>query len=89
MVSRVPGSLLSSVGLSELITYTEQEYENLAIELAINSSKLEKIKQKLKKNILSKPLFNSELYRDNIEEAYSVIYKRYIQNKKPTNIEIK
>jgi len=89
MVSRVPGSLLSSIGLSELITYTEQEYENLAIELAINSSKLEKIKQKLKKNILSKPLFNSELYRDNIEEAYSVIYKRYIQNKKPTNIEIK
>ncbi len=89
MVSRVPGSLLSSIGLSELITYTEQEYENLAIELAINSSKLEKIKQKLKKNILSKPLFNSELYKDNIEEAYSIIYKRYIQNKKPTNIQIK
>ena len=77
MVSRVPGSLLSSIGLSELITYTEQQYENLAIELAINSSKLEKIKQKLKKNILSKPLFNSELYRDNIEVAYSVIYKRF------------
>ena len=89
MVSRVPGSLLSSVGLPELITYTEKEYENLAIELATNYSKLEQIKKKLNKNKATKPLFNSELYKDNIEEAYSTIYKRYIQNKKTKNIEIK
>ena len=81
--------MLSSLGLSELVTNTEKEYENLAFKLATNPIKLKKIKNELKKNKLTKPLFNSKLYTRNIELAYSKIYENYIQNKKPKNIEIK
>ena len=42
--SRVSASLLNAIGLSELVTNSEKEYEDLAIELATNSTKLEEIK---------------------------------------------
>ena len=60
--SRVSASLLNAIDLPELIANTEKEYENLAIELAINPNKLKKIKDKLKKNRLTKPLFDVKLY---------------------------
>ena len=75
--SRVGASLLSSIGLSELITKTEKEYETLAIELATNPERLKQIKKKLEKNKLIKPLFNIKLYTQHIESAYKKIYNRY------------
>ena len=38
--ARVAGSLLNAVGLPELITETEQDYEALILELATNPTKL-------------------------------------------------
>ena len=87
--SRVGASLLSSIGLSELITKTEKEYETLAIELATNPKRLKQIKKKLEKNKLIKPLFNIKLYTQHIESAYKKIYKRYNSNTPNENIEIK
>ena len=86
--SRVSASLLNVLGLSELITYTEKEYEDLAIELAKNPNKLKEIKNKLEKNKTSKPLFNTKLFANNIESAYVKIYDRYLQNLPVDNIEI-
>ena len=74
--------------LSELITYTEKEYEDLAIELAKNPNKLKEIKNKLEKNKTNKPLFNTKLFANNIESAYVKIYDRYLQNLPVDNIEI-
>ena len=45
------GSLLTAVGLTELITNSELEYEELIIRLASNPKELKKIKQKLNKNL--------------------------------------
>ena len=86
--SRVGASLLSSIGLSELITKTEKEYETLAIELATNPKRLKQIKEKLEKNKLIKPLFNIKLYTQHIESAYKKIYNRYNSNISNKNIEI-
>ena len=87
--SRVAGSLLNAIGLSELITYTKKEYENKAIELASNAKLLAEIKNKLNKNKNTKPLFNTELFTNNLESAYKEIYKRYLSGKNPSNLEIK
>ena len=38
--ARVAGSLLHSIGLPELITETEEQYESLALELATNPERL-------------------------------------------------
>ena len=87
--SRVAGSLLNAVNLKELITKTEKEYEDLILKLAKNPKQLKEIKNKLKKNRLKEPLFNSKLYTKKIESAYKKIYKRYNSDLPLKNIEIK
>ena len=86
--SRVSASLLNALDLSELITYTEKEYEDLALELANNPNQLKEIKNKLEKNKINKPLFNTKLFANNIESAYVKIYERYLQNLPVSNVEI-
>jgi predicted O-linked N-acetylglucosamine transferase (SPINDLY family) len=84
--SRVAASLLNAIGLSELITNTQEEYEALAIELAINPQKLADIKLKLANNRLSAPLFNTPLFAKNLEAAYIKIYDRYQAGLRPDHI---
>ena len=47
--SRMAASLLNAAGMQELITKTAEEYENLALELAVNSSKLSELRERLQK----------------------------------------
>ena len=74
---RVAASLLSAAGLSELITYTEEEYESLAIELASNRRKLDVIKENLAKNRLAAPLFDTDRFSRHLEDAYIKMCERY------------
>jgi predicted O-linked N-acetylglucosamine transferase (SPINDLY family) len=74
---RVAASLLNAIELPELITNTQEEYEALAISLAMNPQKLSDIKLKLTNNILTTPLFNTPLFTKNIEATYVEMYERY------------
>jgi len=84
--SRVAASLLNAIKLPELITDSIDNYAKLAIELAEDPTRLGHIKEKLDKNILSTPLFDSKLFTLNIEKAYLKIYSRYQNNLEPENI---
>jgi predicted O-linked N-acetylglucosamine transferase (SPINDLY family) len=86
--SRVAASLLGAIELPELITNTQEEYEALAIELAKNPKKLADIKLKLAKNRLTTPLFDTPLFTQNLEAAYSEMYERYQSDLKPDHIVI-
>ena len=74
---RVAASLLRSLDLPELITYSENEYIFKAEELALNPEKLTLIKNKLDANKFSQPLFNTELFCRNLESAFKIIFERY------------
>ncbi len=87
--SRVAASLLNAIDLPELITSTQDAYEALAIELANNPDKLHNIKQKLERNRLTTPLFDTELFTRHIEEAYITIYERYQADLPPDHLYIK
>ena len=86
--SRVAASLLAAIDLSEMIVKTKKEYKDLAIEIANNKEKLKQIKNKLQKNILTKPLFDTKLFTKNIEELYSIMYQRYHSGLPTDHIEI-
>jgi len=75
--SRVAGSLLNAIGLPELITHTQEEYEALAIELAKNPLKLADIKLRLANNRLNAPLFDTPLYAKHLEMAYIKMMAKY------------
>jgi len=74
--SRVSASLLTAVGLPELITHSQKEYENLAIELATNPKKLAAIHKSLILNRESYPLFDTQLFVKNLEELYKKLWQR-------------
>ena len=86
--SRVAASLLYSIGLPELVTETQAEYEALAIELAINPVKLKGIKDKLESNRLTTPLFDTTSFAKHIESAYTKMYERYQADLLPDHIYI-
>jgi predicted O-linked N-acetylglucosamine transferase (SPINDLY family) len=84
--SRVAASLLNAMGLPELITNKQAEYEALAIELASNPEKLAAIKAKLAKNKLNTPLFDTPQFTKDLERAYVQMYERYQADLAPENI---
>jgi len=77
--SRVSASLLTAIGLPELITHSQKEYESLAIELATNPKKLGAIHESLILNRESCPLFDTKLFVKNLEELYKEIGQNYIK----------
>jgi predicted O-linked N-acetylglucosamine transferase (SPINDLY family) len=86
--SRVAASLLKAIGLPELITNSQEEYEALAIELSMNPKKLADIKLKLANNRLTAPLFDTPLFTKNLEAAYTKMYERYQNDLQPDHISI-
>ncbi len=85
--SRVCASLLTAVGLPEMITTTKEEYESLAYELS-QPDKLSNIRSRLANNLSTFPLFDTSLFTQHIEEAYSKIFERHQLKLPPDNIEI-
>jgi predicted O-linked N-acetylglucosamine transferase (SPINDLY family) len=74
--ARVAGSLLFTIGLPELITHTQAEFESKAIEYAKDPVALQKIKLKLLDNLPTSPLFNAKLFTQHIEQAYRAMHAR-------------
>ena len=77
--SRVSASILNALDMNELITKDDDEYKKLILKLSNDKNKLLKIKEKINKNILTKPLFNSKLYTENLEKAYRQVYSDYFK----------
>ncbi len=86
--SRVAASLLNAIGLPDLITRTQDEYESLAIYLARDRHELNNIKARLKKSLLTSPLFDTPLFTNHLEAAYIEMYQRYQMNLQPDHIYI-
>ena len=84
--ARVAGSLLTAIGLPELITQSEEAYEALALALATDPNELAKIKSKLEANRLTQPLFDSEMYTRHLETGYQMAYDRYFTGNSPDTI---
>jgi len=85
---RVAPSLLNAMDLPELIAHSREEYEALAIELAMKGEKLQAIREKLQRNCLATPLFDTPLYTRHLEAAYKAMYERYQTGLPPDHIEV-
>ena len=84
--SRFGGSLLTALELPELITSSASEYEDRAIDLATNPSKLESLKKKLSRHLSTKRLFDARQFTASIEKAYAEIYNQYKNDKPPVDV---
>jgi predicted O-linked N-acetylglucosamine transferase (SPINDLY family) len=76
--SRVAGSVLSAVGLDELITTNLDDYYELALELATSLGSLETVREKLSRNRLTTPLFDIASYTRHLESLYDKMWERHL-----------
>ena len=73
---RVGTSLLTAVGLPELVTASGSQYEAKAVELAADRPQLRRIREKLAANRLTQPLFDTPLITRCLEAAYRTMFDR-------------
>jgi predicted O-linked N-acetylglucosamine transferase (SPINDLY family) len=85
---RVAASLLRAIELPELVTTSVGQYEDLAVELATNPSRLAALKQRLAHARLTAPLFDSRSFVKDLETVYTKIYERYRTGLAPDHINV-
>jgi protein O-GlcNAc transferase len=78
--SRMAGSLLSAMGVPELITYNLKDYYNLAVNLATDRKTLASIRRKIIANRDTAPLFDSVRFTHDLESAYIKLMEEYFSS---------
>lgn len=80
---RVGASLLQAVGLPELITYSPEEYEELAVRLATIPMELAELRAKLAADRLRMRLFDTERFARHLERAHQLMSEHHAQGLPP------
>ena len=86
--SRVGASLLTAIGLPELIVQSEEEFIDLASKLGQDARALQLLKEKLSQNLTSTALFNTKIFCGHLEAAYQEMHQAYMQDLAPADIYI-
>ena len=80
---RVAASLLTGLGMPELVTANLEEYALRALTLANSSSLLAEVRAKLEHQRTLRPLFDTDLYRHHLESAYLALRERQRRGESP------
>lgn len=81
--SRVAGSLLTTIGLPELIVDSLEDYEALALALATDPGRLSALRDRLAANRLTTPLFDGVRFRHHLEAAYERMFDLWKSGEAP------
>jgi protein O-GlcNAc transferase len=85
---RVAGSLLTAIGMRELVTDSLEEYEQTALALARDPQRLIALRQKLADNRGTASLFDPVKLTGNIEAAYARMWQTWLSGQKPAAFSI-
>jgi len=75
--SRAGLSLLSTIGLGELVASSEENYVQIAVDLAGNLPRLAHLRATLRPRMQSSPLMDAPRFTRNVESAYRSIWQRW------------
>jgi predicted O-linked N-acetylglucosamine transferase (SPINDLY family) len=87
-VSRVSASLLSNLGLDELIASTMEQYETIALSLAQDRERLAEVKIRLAEARRTAPLFDMHHFVRGIEAAYIAMQLRAQRGEPPAPLRV-
>jgi protein O-GlcNAc transferase len=85
---RVAASLLRAIGMPDLVTPDLDEYERLALRIALEPSLSQELRERLRQNRLSQPLFDTDRYRQHIEAAYIRMWERWQRGEDPESFSV-
>lgn len=80
---RVGVSLLTQLGLTELIAATPQEYVRLAVALAGDTERLARLRAGLRERMRHSPLLDAQSFTRDLEAAYREMWQRGREAEKP------
>ncbi|HTV47184.1 MAG TPA: tetratricopeptide repeat protein [Phycisphaerae bacterium] len=86
-MSRVGVSLLTNVGLSELIAKTPEEYVDIAVKLAEDKPRLNQYRKSIRELMSKSQLMNAREFAGNIEKAYRDIWRKWASQSPATILE--
>jgi predicted O-linked N-acetylglucosamine transferase (SPINDLY family) len=86
--ARVAGSLLSAVGLKQLITQSLEEYEALALALARDRGRMRALRAHLADDRERLPLFDTPRFCRHLEQAYRHMWRTYLDGKPATTFHV-
>jgi predicted O-linked N-acetylglucosamine transferase (SPINDLY family) len=75
---RAGASILTAIGLPELIMPDLGAYEETAVRLAAQPQEMAALKAKLAANRLTTPLFDTEHFVRNLEASYEELWARHV-----------
>ncbi|MBM4146919.1 MAG: tetratricopeptide repeat protein [Nitrospira sp.] len=75
--SRVGMSLLSNVGLPELVAGTPDEYVKIAVDLARDLNRLQSLRERLRDMMADSPLTDSKHFINILENSYSEMWQKW------------
>lgn len=85
--ARVAASLLTAIGLPELIVPDLKEYERKAVHVAQHADELRELRERLAANRTTWPLFDTPRFVRNLEKAYRAIWARQGRRAEPIVVE--
>jgi protein O-GlcNAc transferase len=86
--ARVCASLLHAVGMPELVTENEADYEALIMDLSGDPDKLAGLKRRLAAGRASVPLFDTEGHTRALETAYETAHHRWRSGQEPAGFTV-
>jgi predicted O-linked N-acetylglucosamine transferase (SPINDLY family) len=86
--ARVASSLLTAIGLPELVTESLADYEALARRLAESPELLSGLRARLAAHRQTQPLFDSERFRKNLESGYVTLWERAERGEAPQHLTV-
>ena len=75
--SRVGVSLMSNIGLSDLVAKTHEEYKKIAVHLAADMHMLKSFRERSRKMIADSPLSDAARFTVNLENCYRIIWEKW------------
>ena len=88
IAARVAASLLTTLGLHELIVESSEQYEELAVALARDPARLAGLRSRVAEARLTSPLFDTEGITRRMESAYEAMFERCRRGLPPDHLEI-
>jgi hypothetical protein len=76
---RIAGSVLMALGMPELVAASLEDYEAQAVRIGLDSGYAKGLKEKLERNKVEAPLFDTTRLTRHMERAYEWMHERVCQ----------
>ena len=87
--ARMGASLLSALGMQELITYNLEEYVERAVKIAATEGMIDEIKRRMKRRVAGGGVFESRRITRHLEAAYQAATERARQGLPPDHLNVR